>query len=58
MNLHEELDRLTQPTMVAGTVRVLSAEEIEAIVSGGEVTPLELVPQGHMLPKVSYSWQR
>lgn len=58
MNLHAELDRLTQPPMVAGAVRGLSAEEIEAIVSVGEVTPLELVPQAHMLPKGSCPWQR
>lgn len=58
MNLHDELNRLTEPPIVAGAVRMLSTEEIERLRSTGAVTPLESVPVSRMLPKVSYSWQR
>ena len=48
MNLMEELERLTMPAPKASSVRRLSLVEIEQLVMGGEITPIDQVLSRHV----------
>lgn len=54
MNLYREMERLTEPPVTAGKVRVLTPEEIACCV----VTPLEAVHSGSFAPRVSMPGKR
>lgn len=47
MNLMLELERLTQPAG-ASQGRKLTGQEIEVLLTGGEITPLEQIPHSHI----------
>lgn len=51
MNPIKELERLTMPAG-ASKARRLSAEEIKQLVTGGEITPINLVHRASELPRV------
>lgn len=48
MNLLAELERLTMPAPRASSVRRLSIVEIEQLVMGGEITPIDQVLSQHV----------
>lgn len=53
MDLHREMDRITQPPAGASRVRVLSAEEVAELERVRRITPLQDIPKSHAMTRVS-----
>jgi len=60
MDLHKELDRLTEPAPAASAVRVLTPGERNRLMKRGEITPIEQIHNVYRRSRVSFprDWSR